>query len=111
MKFRFLSLSLLLGLSGPWPAWAQAAGKSSAAASIEPVAAVDAPAVEPGPQRSALWQAVEAGRHPAPSAGVAQDRRLTPEQRLELRHQVRQAWERADASQSVSTAEPAVARP
>ena len=111
MKFRFLFLSLLLGWSGPWPVWAQAAGESSPAAPVEPMVVVDAPAVDPGPQRSALWRAVEAGRRQVPSSGVAQDRRLTPEQRLELRHQVRQAWERADVSQSASPAGPTSAQP
>ena len=77
-----------------WPAlgWAQASGE---AADMGPGVAAAVLAAEPLPPRSSLWQAVDSvfrQRAGAPQA----DRRLTAEQRQELREQVRRAALRPD---------------
>ena len=82
-------------LAVAWPAlgWAQASGE---AADMGPGAAVaTATAVDPVPARSSLWQAVDSVFRQSAAANA--DRRLTAEQRQELREQVRRAAQRPDA--------------
>ncbi|HOB66644.1 hypothetical protein [Ottowia sp.] len=66
--------------TGPALAWAQASG--------------ELPDMGPGAARSGVWQAVQAAAHQRDSAVVAAERRLSVEQRQQLREQVRRtaAW-------------------
>ena len=92
---RSLQTSIWGVLAVAWPAlgWAQASGE---AADMGPGVAASAMAVESVPARSSLWQAVDSVfRERGAAANV--DRRLTAEQRQELREQVRRAALRADA--------------
>lgn len=101
MKFRFLFLSLAAGLALPLAGWTQAAGESAATPEPADVAeSVDSG--DPVLQRSALWQAVDAHHRHSDAQMAAQDRRLTPEQRVELREQLRQAWFGTDAQQATT---------
>lgn len=89
-------LSALLVLAPPLAGWAQAAGEATAvAAPGAPAGAADAAGATG--QRSALWLAVDAQDRQADAPVPL--RRLTPEQRLELREQVRRAWERMETGQ------------
>ncbi|HMN20167.1 MAG TPA: hypothetical protein PKA16_02115 [Ottowia sp.] len=100
---RFVFIPLVAGLALPLAGWGQAVGESAAtpAAATPPGAAqVD----EAAAQRSALWKIIEAQSRPDDAQVLAQDRRLTPEQRLELREQVRQAWHGLHAGQATASA-------
>ena len=85
----------VLACLGPALAWAQASGE---AADMGPGLAAAALAAEPLPPRSSLWLAVDSVFRQRATAPPA-DRRLTAEQRQELREQVRRAL-RPDAELS-----------
>ena len=84
MKYTLIFLSAIGVWEGAFGAWAQSDTGDSPAN-----AAIDSKAAERGPSRSPLWMTVEAQyRHRGAESG-GDDRRLTPEQRLELRKQIR----------------------
>lgn len=121
MKFPFVPLLLLGGLVVPAAGWAQAAGESAATPAQAEAAATPVPAEaattpvsaaptnlvqagEPTVQRSALWRTIDAHHRQADPPMSGADRRLTPEQLLELREQVRQAWEGVETGQTTASA-------
>ena len=100
---RFPSLCLTLGLAAA-PAFALAQGGES----LEPdqrtpsQAGATASAAE---QRSALWMAVDAVHRQRDAAAPAPDRRLTAEQRQQLREQLRRAWPRPEGEATATSAQ------
>jgi hypothetical protein len=99
---------LCLGLSlsaAPAAVWAQAAGESSAmglhddephasaVATPPPSSEPLSPAVE---MRSPLWMAVDAVHRQRDAGSAPSDRRLSAEQRQQLREQIRRASGRSD---------------
>lgn len=90
----------------PLPAEA-AATPVPAEAATTPVSAAPTNLVqagEPTVQRSALWRTIDAHHRQADPPMSGADRRLTPEQLLELREQVRQAWEGVETGQTTASA-------
>ena len=81
------------GAAAPLSAWAQASGEG--AETGPPVLGEVAPQ-DRASQRSPLWMAVDA-HYRQRDAGVPADRRLSAEQRHELREQIRRAAMRAEA--------------
>ena len=75
-------------LAAPAFASAQASGESS---EMGPGVSQQSGALDAVPGRSALWQAVEATHRQRGDGAAAQDRRLSAEQRQQLREQIRRA--------------------
>lgn len=90
MKFNAVCCACVL-LAAPLLAQAQASGESAETGPSE------ARQGGRGATRSALWLAVEAHFRQPDGAPAAPDRRLTSEQRHQLREQVRRATERQQA--------------
>lgn len=84
MKYTLIILSAVGVLAGAFAAWAQSEAADPPAS--PPVADK---AVERGAARSPLWMTVEAQYRQRGAESGGDDRRLTPEQRLELRKQIR----------------------
>ena len=84
MKYTLIFLSAIGVWAGAFGAWAQSDTGDSPAN-----AAIDSKAAERGPSRSPLWMTVEAQYRQRGAEPGGDDRRLTPDQRLELREQIR----------------------
>ncbi|HOV20440.1 MAG TPA: hypothetical protein PLK10_13475 [Ottowia sp.] len=84
MKYTLIILSAVGVLAGAFAAWAQSEAADPPAS--PPVADK---AVERGAARSPLWMTVEAQYRQRGAEPGGDDRRLTPDQRLELREQIR----------------------
>lgn len=84
MKYTLIILSAVGVLAGAFAAWAQSEAADPPAS--PPVADKT---VERGAARSPLWMTVEAQYRQRGAEPGGDDRRLTPDQRLELREQIR----------------------
>jgi hypothetical protein len=93
MVSKAVLLMLLGGAAAPLSVWAQASGEG--AETGPPVLGEVAPQ-DRASQRSPLWMAVDA-HYRQRDAGMPADRRLSAEQRHELREQIRRAAMRAEA--------------
>ena len=99
-------LPLLLGLSAAVATPVVLAQSPVDAGAAEPVAEARAPAAdasEAAPARSALWMSVRSAFQQRDPTAVP-DRRLTAEQRQELREQIRRAGWRGEAQAPVAGA-------
>lgn len=98
MNFRLLLIPLAAGLVLPLAGWAQASGEAAATPEQAATTEVDAPTL----QRSALWRTIDAHHRQHETETSVHDRRLTPQERLELREQLRQAWYGTNVQQATA---------
>ena len=98
MNFRLLLIPLVAGLVLPQAGWTQASGEAAATPEQAATTEVDTQPL----QRSALWRTIDAHHRQHETETSVHDRRLSREERLELREQLRQAWYGTDVQQATA---------